>query len=143
MQKLAFGASPTGQHFGTRATLPSSLNLLTLEQDLLDMHMRLHRVTVEQLDWSVVVKKYDRKHTLFYCDPPYWQVRGYGVDFGFEHYQKMLEMALSMEGKMLISCNDHPDIISLFKDLDPIAIKHSYQAGKVSTACVEMIFKNW
>lgn len=32
---------------------------------------RLRSVTIENLDWSVVLAKYDRPATLFYVDPPY------------------------------------------------------------------------
>jgi site-specific DNA-adenine methylase len=57
----------------------------------------------------MVVEKYDRPHTLFYLDPPYWQTEGYGVAFGFEHYQRMAELARTVEGAMLISLNEHAD----------------------------------
>lgn len=27
------------------------------------------------------IDRYDRVHTLFYLDPPYWETEGYGVPF--------------------------------------------------------------
>ncbi|MBF0171760.1 MAG: DNA adenine methylase, partial [Nitrospinae bacterium] len=58
LQKLCFGAKPTGRTFGTGATSPPRLNLLRLEEDLSVAHLRLARVTVEHLDWEAVVAKY-------------------------------------------------------------------------------------
>ena len=49
------------------------------------------------------MRKYDREHTLFYCDPPYWGTEGYGVDFGLEQYAQIAELARTIKGRMIIS----------------------------------------
>ena len=84
LQKLAFGARPTSQSFGTAATAPPRLNLLRMEEELSEAHLRLSRAYIEHLDWQRAIAKYDREFTLFYLDPPYWQTEGYGGDFGFD-----------------------------------------------------------
>ena len=102
LQKLAFGGKVDNRSFGTATTSPPRLNLLRLEEDLSQAHLRLSRTYIEHLAWSDCIKKYDRPHTLFYCDPPYWGTEGYGVEFGLEQYDAMAELAKSIKGKMII-----------------------------------------
>lgn len=66
------------------AKAPPKLNLLRIEEDLSQAHLRLAQATIECLPWDECIRRYDRPHTLFYCDPPYWGTEGYGVDFGLE-----------------------------------------------------------
>ena len=76
LQKLAFGAKVEGQSYGTATTAPARLNLLRLEEDLSAAHLRLHQVNVENLDWAACIRRYDRAHTLFFCDPAVLGHRG-------------------------------------------------------------------
>lgn len=84
LQHHAFGGKVHGQNFGTATTTPA-INLLRIEENLSAAHLRLCQGTyIENLAWQDCMKRYDRAHTFFYCDPPYWQTEGYGVPFGFE-----------------------------------------------------------
>jgi DNA adenine methylase len=114
LQHLAFGGRVQGQSFGTATTSPPGLNLLRLEESLSAAHLRLSNVWIENLGWEEVIGRYDRPHTLFYMDPPYWETEGYGVDFGWEHYERMAELLAQIQGKAIISLNDHPDIRRAF-----------------------------
>ncbi len=136
LQRLAFGGRVDGQTFGTTTTSGPRLNLLRLEEDLSQAHLRLHSTTVENLPWDRVVEKYDRPHTLFYLDPPYWETEGYGVEFGLEHYERMADLAASVEGSMLISLNDHPEIRRIFAGLhmESIGIRYTVGGGAGSQA---------
>lgn len=129
LQKLAFGGRVEGQSFGTATTSGPRLNLLRLEEDLSQAHLRLHGTYVEHLSWETVVERYDRPHTLHYLDPPYWETAGYGVDFGFEHYERMADIARSAAGAVLISLNDHPDIRHCFEGLHMESLGISYTVG--------------
>jgi len=93
LQKLAFGGKVNSQTFGTATTTAPRLNLMRLEEDMSAAHLRLSRATIEHLPWQNCITKYDREHTLFYCDPPYWGTEGYGVDFGLEQYNQIAELA--------------------------------------------------
>lgn len=127
LQQHAFGGKVDGQNFGTATTAPT-INLLRIEENLSAAHLRLAQgTTIENLSWHECVKRYDRPHTFFYCDPPYWQVEGYGVPFGFEQYEQMAEAMLMIKGKMMISINDHPDIRRAFDGLTmhDLGIKYS------------------
>lgn len=143
LQKLAFGAKVHGQTFGTDATRSVRLNLLRIEEDLSQAHIRLSRVCIERLDWLKCMLKYDREHTLFYCDPPYWQVAGYGTVFGIEEYQQMAEMMHNAKGKVIVSVNDHPDMRNVFAGLNMQTLTTSYTVGGKPKKADELLIRNF
>ncbi len=91
LQKMAFGGKVRNRTFGVAPSDPPRLNLLRIEEDLSQAHLRLARCYIEHLDWRRCMEKYDREKTLFFCDPPYWQTEGYGVAFEFEEYIRLAE----------------------------------------------------
>jgi DNA adenine methylase len=134
LQRQAFGGKVTGQNWGTATTCGSRLNLLRIEEELSQAHLRLSGVYVENLSWAGIVEKYDRPHTLFYCDPPYWETEGYGVDFGLEEYHRMAELARTIKGSMLISVNDHPAMREAYAGLHMETLSIRYTVGGSGTA---------
>ncbi|WP_205909382.1 hypothetical protein [Salinicola lusitanus] len=82
-------------------TTPLGLNLLRLEESLSAAHLRLVSIYFENLSWQDYIARYDRAHTLFYLDPPYWQTEGYGVPFGIEEYEQMAETSVSSRARRL------------------------------------------
>lgn len=145
LQKLSFGAKVTGQAFGTATTSRPRFNIFTLEQDLADAHFRLSNVTIEHQEWQKVLEKYDRPHTLFYCDPPYWQTEGYGVEFEWDQYRKLANLAREIKGQMIISINDHPDIRELFDGFPVVEVDYKYTigGGDNQVDCKELIYGTW
>ncbi|MFA6015909.1 MAG: DNA adenine methylase [Gallionellaceae bacterium] len=129
LQQLAFGGKVQGQNFGTATTAPAGLNLLRLEENLSAAHLRLYGVHVENLPWHNCIERYDRPHTFFYCDPPYWETEGYGVPFEFDQYIRMAELAKSVKGKVMISLNDHPEMRRVFADLHIETVGIEYSLG--------------
>lgn len=145
LQKLAFGGKVDGQSFGTATTSRPRFNIFTLEEDLAEAHYRLAGTTIEHLHWREAIRRYDRPHTLFYCDPPYWQVEGYGVDFPWEEYEALAAAAKEIKGQMLISINDHPAIRELFAGWPVVEIDHKYTVGGgcAGKNCVELVYGTW
>lgn len=144
LQQSAFGGHVHGQTFGIATTKPPKLNLLRLEETLSAAHLRLSRVYLEHLRWQDCVQRYDRAHTLFYMDPPYWQTAGYGVGFNFEEYEEMARLLGQLKGKAILSLNDHPDIRRCFGDyrMESTDISYTVGGGKGSKARELLIF-NW
>ncbi|ECS6408021.1 DNA adenine methylase [Salmonella enterica subsp. enterica serovar Poona] len=126
LQKQAFGGKVADHTFGTSTTSAPRFNLLRIEEELSMAHLRLSRTLIEHLDWHQCIARYDRPHTLFYCDPPYWGTEGYGVDFGLEHYDHMAELARNIKGKMIVSVNDIPEMRQAFNDLNIQTVDISY-----------------
>lgn len=144
LQQHAFGGKIEGQNFGTATTAPP-VNLLRIEENLSSAHLRLSSAYIENLDWLKCIEKYDRPHTFFYLDPPYWETEGYGVDFGIEQYEKMAAMLKSIKGKAMVSLNDHPDIRRIFADfeIDTVPIKYCVGGGAKTVDRAEVIIYSW
>lgn len=142
LQQLAFGARIEGQSFGTATATPPGLNLLRLEETLSAAHLRLASTYIEHLSWQKCIQRYDRPHTLFYMDPPYWETEGYGVDFGLEQYEEMATLMRSMKGRAIVSLNDHPDVRRVFDGfhIETTDIRYTVGGGKGSTAQEVLIF---
>jgi DNA adenine methylase len=116
LQQQSFGGKVAGQTFGTATTAPA--------------HLRLAGGTyIEQLDWVACIERYDRPHTLFYLDPPYWGTEGYGVPFAWEQYELMAAKMRSIKGKAIISINDHPEIRECFKGFEMESLRLDYTVG--------------
>lgn len=130
LQRHAFGGKVQGQTFGTATTAPQGLDLTRVGEDLSAAHLRLHRVTVENLDWQACIQRYDREHTLFVCDPPYYGTEGYGVDFGLEQYDRMAELLRNIKGKAIVTVNDIPAMRQAFKGLRLKRLNIRYTVGK-------------
>lgn len=145
LQKMAFGGKVDNQTFGTATTSPPRLNLLRIEEDLSQAHLRLARTYIEHLSWQDCVKKYDREHTLFYCDPPYWGTEGYGVEFGLEHYDQMAELARTIKGHMIISVNDIQEMRRAFAGLNMETVRINYTVGGQNGRGErsELVIRNW
>jgi len=146
LQKLGFGGKVSGQTFGTATTSKARLNLMRLEEDLSAVHMRLHQVTIERLDWVTCVERYDRSHTLFYLDPPYYGTEGYDVPFGLAQYDRMAELLRTMKGKAVVSVNDIPAMRHAFKGLamKRVAIRYTVGASAVGRDPKgELVITNW
>ena len=136
LQKLGFGGKTSGRTFGTSATGPGRLNLLNLEEHLQQLYDRLSppRVTIENLDALDCIKRYDRKTTFFYIDPPYYATAGYAVPYGPEDYQNLVEILSSIKGRFLLSLNDHPKVREIFGDFRIKRVTLKYSAGNSRTA---------
>lgn len=134
IQQLAFGARVTGPTFGTSTTGGLGFNLLRIEEQLSAAHLRLARVTVEHLPWQECVRRYDRDHTLFYLDPPYWDTAGYGVAFGIEQYEELAATMRSMKGMAVLSINDHPEMRRVFADFEVHRFEKRYTIGQQGRA---------
>lgn len=126
LQKQAFGGKVAEHTFGTSTTSPPRFNLLRIEEELSMAHLRLARTIIENMNWAQCVQRYDRPHTLFYCDPPYWGTEGYGIDFGLENYDLLAELAHTIRGEMVISVNDIPEMRKAFKGLKMQAVNIGY-----------------
>ena len=144
LQQQAFGARVEGQVWGTETTAPA-MDHSRIEEKLSAAHKRLARVYLENLDWLKCVERYDKPHTLFYLDPPYWETEGYGVEFGIEQYEKMAEIMAKLKGKAILSLNDHPDIRRIFScfQMDSTDITYSIGGGAKTAERKELIIYSW
>lgn len=146
LQQHAFGAKRVGQNFGY-ATTGRPINLCRIEENLSEAHIRLAGTYVEQLPWQDCFKRYDREHTFFYADPPYYDTAGYGLDFGYEQYVALANTMRIAKGKVMISLNDHAEMRDVFKDfkIESLNIKYSLtsKASAKSKVSKEIVICNF
>ncbi|NOT66348.1 MAG: DNA adenine methylase [Methylotenera sp.] len=126
--KNAFGAKIVSQSYGVSNSTKPRLNLLRLEEDLSEAHLRLSQVNIENLPYHELIKRYDGKDVFFYIDPPYWNCENdYGKNLftkaDFEHLRDLLK---DCQGKWLISINNVPQIKELFKGYEFKEVKTNY-----------------
>ena len=100
---------------------------------------------VENETWQSCLKRYDRAHTFFYADPPYLQTADYGLGFDWSEYEQLSQAMRTMQGKMMLSINDHPDIRALFKDFRTTRLELAYSINRDKTQKTsgELVICNW
>lgn len=145
LQQNCFGGRAEGRTFGTATTSPPGLNLLRLEETLSAAHLRLSGAYIEKLDWQACVARYDRQHTFFYLDPPYWQTEGYGVPFEFGQYERMAAVLNGLQGRAILTLNDHAAFHDLFAGFDRKRVELPYTVGGPANAVMrgELIIYSW
>jgi len=144
LQQQAFGGKVEGQSWGTATTAPP-INLLRIEENLSAAHLRLASAYVENLDWAACMERYDREHTLFYLDPPYWQTEGYGVPFAWDQYEAIAGAMAACKGKAVLSINDHPDIRRCFSRFAMEDLEIEYTVGGAQNRATrrELVIYSW
>lgn len=146
LTKMAFGAKVRAPTFGIAATAPPRLNLLRIEEDLSEAHLRLARVYVENKPYAEVLTRYDKPGTLFYLDPPYWGCEGdYGAGlFGREDFQRLAAQLAGLKGKFILSLNDRPEVRETFGAFQVEAVKTRYTIGTANRGEVgEVLITNF
>lgn len=145
LQKMAFGGKVAKRTFGIATASPPRLNLTRIEEDLSQAHLRLARCYIENLDWAECIGKYDRPGTLFFLDPPYWKVEGYGVPFRIEQYHRMAEIMRSIKGKAILTINNPPAMKEVFAGFETREVEISYTVGGggKGNKSREMVIKTW
>jgi DNA adenine methylase len=145
IQKLAFGGKVSSQTFGISPSSPPRFNILRLEEDLSQAHLRLAKTWIENLDWETCLKKWDREYTLHFLDPPYWETEGYGVPFDLVEYEKLAEAMSTMKGSAVLTINDHPKMRHIFGkfSFDTVSINYTIGGSGTGNGRRELIYRNW
>ena len=106
----------------------SNLNLLRIEESLSAAHLRLSRVYIENKPYHKLIERFDKPHTFFYIDPPYFNCENYYGDgiFSRDDFQKLRDILKGIQGKFMMSINDVPEIRELFKDFNIEEVSTNY-----------------
>ncbi len=96
------------------------------------IHWRLAQVTIENLPYREILERYDRSHTFFYLDPPYYGIKGYRLNFEPKDFEDLAQELARIRGRFLMSLNDHPEVRKLFNafKICPVALKYSCMGAK-------------
>lgn len=146
LQRHSFSADMVGRSFGRSTHRTPRINLLRLEEELSAVHLRMSRVTVENLPWQEYVKRYDSPSTFFYLDPPYHgfeEIYGKGL-FACQDFDLLADLISHIRGKFLMSINDVPAIRTIFKAFRISEVQTTYCSRKVAnTGVQELLISNF
>lgn len=143
LQRLCFGGKPHGRTFGYALTAKPRLNLVRIEEELSEVHARLARVLVENLDWQECLRRYDRPATLFFLDPPYLATAQYGSKWGVEQFEELAETLAGIHGRGILTLNDHPEVRRIFGRWPATQTEVTYTVGggRRASRCAELVFR--
>lgn len=82
---------------------------------------KLQLIQIENLDYKILIEKYDRPGTFFYCDPPYElrqrnYKKWYSHEFSDEDHGELSDILNNVQGKVMISGYESDMYHDLFKD---------------------------
>lgn len=134
LHKNAFAGRMDSPSFAVAATRRPKLDLFRIEMDLSDIHFRLAGTVIENLSFEKVIPRYDRDHTVFYVDPPYWNHEDdYGKDiFSQADFAVLAELLGQIKGRFIMSINDVPQIREMFKAFEIQDVSTQYSAASNS-----------
>lgn len=110
LKLLRYSYSSGGKSFACQPFSVASLFSL-IEQ----VGRRLENVVIENQDFEVLIKHYDRDNAFFYCDPPYFSSEYvYQCGFTWDDHLRLKNTLANMKGKWLVSYNDCEEIRNLY-----------------------------
>jgi DNA adenine methylase len=107
-------ANRTSSFFGARVRKDGTINarcgeLVAIAATVLDWAVVWRFVTIENMDFRDVIRKYDSEKTLFYCDPPYiaerWG-RYYRRQFEHSDMQDLIAILQNIRGRFVLKLTD-------------------------------------
>ncbi len=136
LKKCAFGGHITDQTFGVSTTGKPCFNLLTLESTIEKAWQRLIHVQVECKDFRDLIPRYDRPHSFFFLDPPYWYIPGYKFDFEKQDFVDLAGILENIKGKFMMPINDTAEVRAIIKDfvIEEVKLKYSMSTAVQSRA---------
>lgn len=99
-------------------------------------------VVIEHKDFENLIKVYDRKTSLFYCDPPYHTTeKYYDAEFSPEDHERLKQCLTAIKGRFILSYNDDEYIRNLYKGFNIFAVERQNNHSKGSYK--ELIITNY
>jgi DNA adenine methylase len=80
----------------------------------------------------MIFEKYEKPHTFFFCDPPYYQTEGYVNEFGEKEHQLLRDTLKNIKGKFLLTINDHYQVREWYKGFSIKEVEVVYSVSKDS-----------
>ncbi len=125
---INYSFASKGNNYGYGTTRKPSQQIFN--NTLKEIRERLSNTYVENLSFEKIIEKYDREHTVFFADPPYFETAGYEAEFGEKEHLILLEKLKNLKGKFILTINDHPKVREWYKDFNIEEIKVNYSISK-------------
>lgn len=99
-----------------------------------EIKLRLRNTYVESKSFEDIIGRYDRAHSFFFCDPPYFETTGYGNEFGEKEHLLLRDTLKNIKGKFMVTINDHPVVREWYKEFNIEEVKVSYSVSREQKA---------
>ena len=110
LKLLRYSYSSGGKSFACQP-----MNIRSLFRLIQDVSIRLENAVIENQDFEVLIKHYDRDNAFFYCDPPYYSSEYvYQCGFTWDDHLRLKNTLANSKGKWLVSYNDCEEIRNLY-----------------------------
>jgi DNA adenine methylase len=139
----SFGAN--GGTFGTSCgSTPGSLEAKL--ESIRNVHQRLDKVQIENLDWRDCIDKYDRPYTCFFADPPYINGLGYpGAKFGEADHRELADKLKRAAGEWVLTYDDCELVRELYQGFCMVPVDEKrgiYGKGPCQRNHAQLIIKS-
>lgn len=122
-----------GHHYGYGTTSRPKPQIY-YKDVLIDLKERLRNTYIENLSFEKIIDKYDRAHTFFFADPPYYETAGYDNEFGEREHLLLRDKLVNLKGNFLLTINDHESVRELYRDFNIKEIEVNYSVSKDNRA---------
>jgi DNA adenine methylase len=122
-----------GNHYGYGTNTKPSPHIF-YKGVLNELKDRLRNTFVENLSFEKVIEKYDRSHTFFFCDPPYFETTGYADEFGEDKHLLLRDKLTNLKGKFLLTINDHEKVREWYRDFNFKEVEVKYSVCREQSA---------
>ena len=110
LKLLRYSYSSGGKSFACQP-----MNIRSLFGLIQDVSIRLNNAVIENQDFEILIKHYDRDNAFFYCDPPYYSSEYvYQCGFTWDDHLRLKNTLANSKGKWLVSYNDCEEIRNLY-----------------------------
>ncbi len=132
-----------------RTMSKSTSDMLSTVENLENIHQRLSRVAIENINGLKLIKKYDKEEVFAYLDPPYHpETRTpakYKCDMTAEEHRELVNFLLETKTRILLSGYDNEDYQRLENDgwtkIDFIV--NTVTSKRVPKQKTEFLWKNY
>ena len=95
---------------------------------------RLRNTYIENLNFEEILIRYDRPHTLHFCDPPYYETDGYENPFGKKEHLRLRDILKNIEGRFILTLNDHEKVRQWYNGFYITDVQVNYSVAKKKEA---------
>lgn len=144
LQRLGYGGRVDSHHLAIARGSRPPINLLRIEEQLSEAHIRLSRVWIEHRPYQEMLKRYDGAKAFFYLDPPYHGYEDmYGPVFSEEDFETLRDLLAGLSGRFLMSINDTPYIRKAFRQFKISTVDTRWVMSPTRAAVRELLIKNY
>lgn len=130
IRRIAFGGRVLKPTFGYSVAGRPRFRPERIPAIITRAHQRLQNVQIECLPYQQILKRYDSKQTLFYLDPPYWNLPYYQHNFAEEDFVELAALLACLKGKFILSLNDTPEVRKLFQAFHIATVELAYSCSR-------------